>query len=87
MDVAILVRELVERVRPYARDLGNEAWLAPIDGLLDHPSVDDVVDAFESGGAAAALATCRVRADEVPEQVADQPADEVTADETDRVDA
>ncbi|MCW2921337.1 MAG: ybdK 6 [Thermoleophilia bacterium] len=74
VDVAILVRELVERVRPYARDLGNEAWLAPIDGLLDHPPCDDVIDAFESGGAAAALAACQVKAD-------------VTVDATDPVDA
>jgi carboxylate-amine ligase len=63
VDVAILVRELVERVRPYARDLGNEAWLAPIDGLLDDPPVEHVLDAFEAGGAAAALAQCRLRVD------------------------
>ncbi len=74
MDVAILMRELVERVRPYARDLGNEAWLDPIDALLDDPPVDRVVDAFETGGAAAALAACRV-------------ASSVTADATDHADA
>lgn len=73
-DVAILVRELVERVRPYARDLGNEAWLAPIDALLEDPPVERVADAFEAGGAAAAFAACRV-------------AGSVTLDATDHADA
>lgn len=61
-DVGDLVRELVELVRPYARDLGNEPWLDPIEGMLDAPHVDDVIAAFEAGGAAGVLATCRVRA-------------------------
>ena len=62
VDVADLVRALVERVRSYARDLGSEDWLEPIEGLLTHPPTDRVLDAFAEGGAAAALAECRVTA-------------------------
>ncbi len=74
VDVAILVRELVERARPYARDLGNDAWLDPIESLLDHPPVDDVLAALEADGVAAALRACRVTS-------------QVTADATDHADA
>jgi glutamate---cysteine ligase / carboxylate-amine ligase len=60
-DAVDLVRALVERVRPYARDLDNEPWLDVIDHLLDDPPSDRAIDAFEAGGVPALMDQARLR--------------------------
>jgi carboxylate-amine ligase len=62
VDVADLVRDLLALVRPHLRDLGNEAWLGPLEAVLLAPPVDAAVAAFDAGGVAALLEHARVQA-------------------------
>jgi glutamate---cysteine ligase / carboxylate-amine ligase len=62
VDVAQLVHELLERVRPYARDLGSQPWLATIEHLLEDPPVERAIEAFEAGGCAALIAHVQLTA-------------------------
>ncbi len=61
VDVPELVRSLVDRVRPYAVDLGSAPWLDSIDVMLDRPHVDGAIDAFEAGGVERLLEYARLR--------------------------
>jgi carboxylate-amine ligase len=64
VDVAQLVGELVELVRPCCADLGSEPWLDTFTTLLADPPVERAIDAFEQGGTVALLRASRVRRDE-----------------------
>lgn len=61
VDVADVIRELVDRVRPHAEELGSAPALDVIDDLLATPRADALIEAFESGGVPALLDYCRIR--------------------------
>jgi len=63
VDAAVVIRTLVERARPYARDLGSEPWLDVVERLVDDPPADALVEAFEAGGVAAVAERCVLSVD------------------------
>jgi carboxylate-amine ligase len=56
VDVLELVSGALELARPVLARMGNEAWLAPIERLLEEEQpVDALIDAFSEGGVDAVL--------------------------------
>lgn len=60
VEVARLVHDLLDLVRPQAEALGSTRWLEPIELLLEQPPVDAAIAAFEAEGLSGLLAQARL---------------------------
>ena len=60
VDAGECIRAAVERARPYAVSLGNDAWLDVFEELIERPPVERVLEAFEADGVEGVMRAARV---------------------------